>query len=149
MLSKLKKIIAGTPSLMFEAGFAPLNPQFKSITGEGLGASLSGMFSGNFVNFANTAFRAAIAIGAMLAVLQLVRAGFMYMTSDVWSDKSRATEIMQNAVTGLLILLAIWLILYQINPQILNLDILQNAPQVGSTPAQSGSIGCDPLKGCP
>ena len=76
--------------------------------------------------FFSAMFTAALAIGATLAVLRLGYAGFMYMTSDVWGNKHHATEIIQQAVLGLLLLLAVYLILFQINPDILNLDILQS-----------------------
>lgn len=77
-------------------------------------------------DFFNGLFYTALAVGAMLAVLRLGYAGFMYMTSDVWSSKQKATEMIQQAVTGLLLLLAVYLILFQINPDILNLDILKS-----------------------
>lgn len=93
------------------------------------GDSLSPLFTEAFkaeslAPFVNAAFTAAITIGAMLAVLQLARAGFLYMGSDVWGKKEQGKQIMRDAVLGLLILLAIWLILKQINPQLLNLDVL-------------------------
>ncbi|MFZ2555417.1 MAG: hypothetical protein WAZ27_04825 [Minisyncoccia bacterium] len=77
-------------------------------------------------DFFNGLFYAALAAGAMLAVLRLGYAGFMYMTSDIWSSKQKATEMIQQAVTGLLLLLAVYLILFQINPDILNLEILRS-----------------------
>lgn len=73
----------------------------------------------------NTMFLAAIAIGAMLAVLQLARAGLLYMTSDAWGQKGKAKHLIQDVVIGLLILLSVWIVLNQINPQILNLDVLK------------------------
>lgn len=82
--------------------------------------------SNSLSSFFSTVFYAAIAGGSILAVLQLGRAGFMYMTSDVWSSKQKATEMIQQAVTGLLLLLAVYLILFQINPDILNLEILRS-----------------------
>ena len=50
--------------------------------------------------------------------------------------KEHAKEIIQSSLAGLLLLLAIWIILHQINPDILNLNILQN---VKSSPAPSAS----------
>ncbi|OGG58541.1 hypothetical protein A2765_02325 [Candidatus Kaiserbacteria bacterium RIFCSPHIGHO2_01_FULL_56_24] len=89
---------------------------------------LSNLFNpdSSLASFFSTLFYAAIAVGAILAVLRLGYAGFLYMTSDVWSTKQHATGIIQETVLGLLLLLAVWLILNQINPDILNLDILRN-----------------------
>jgi hypothetical protein len=81
--------------------------------------------SDGLVPFVNAMFKAALAIGAMLAVLQLARAGIYYMGSDVWARKEQGKQLMRDALIGLLILLGIWMILNQINPQLLNLEILQ------------------------
>lgn len=125
MRNPLRKLDRFSP-LLFQAfgGTADLGP-----TGEQKPTVyLSTLFDPNtsLTTFFSKVFYAAIAIGAILAVLQLGRAGFMYMTSDVWSSKQKATEMIQQAVTGLLLLLAVYLILFQINPDILNLDILKS-----------------------
>lgn len=89
--------------------------------------------------FVNAMFQAALAIGAILAVLQIARAGFYYMGSDIWAKKEQGKQILRDAVLGLLLLLAIWLILNTINPQILNLDALKKITpiqsQFGTQPA--------------
>lgn len=84
------------------------------------GSTLVGLFNGMFY--------AAIAIGAILAVLRLGYAGVIYMTTDVWHHKQSAREMISQALLGVLLLLAVWLILNQINPDILNLDILRSVP---------------------
>ncbi len=89
--------------------------------------------------FVNAMFKASLAIGAMLAVLQLARAGFMYMGSDMWSKKEQAKHLMSDALFGLLLLLAIWLILNQINPQLLNLDVLGKITPLQDPGACSGA----------
>ncbi|MBI4094122.1 hypothetical protein HY417_04110 [Candidatus Kaiserbacteria bacterium] len=73
--------------------------------------------------FLQKVFVGAISLGAILAVLRLAWAGFVYMSSDLWSKKDVAKDIIQDALFGLLLLLAIWLILNQINPDILKLKI--------------------------
>jgi hypothetical protein len=90
---------------------------------------LQRLFDPNTVSLAqffNTLFKTAIVVGAMLAVLRLGYAGFVYLTTDIVSQKQTARSIISNAVLGLVLLLAVWLILNQINPNILNLDILRN-----------------------
>lgn len=71
----------------------------------------------------NTLFQASIMIGAMLAVFRIAYAGWLYMGSDMWSKKGQAKEVFQGAIIGLLLLLAVYLILNQINPDILSLKI--------------------------
>lgn len=116
---------------MFKVGAADLTPPAD------LGIQDSPLLTRLFTNtdlptFFNTAFKSAIIIGAMLAVLRLGYAGFIYMTTDVWSSKQSATTIIQEAVLGLLLLLGVWLILNQINPNLLNLDILQSVRGTGT-----------------
>lgn len=77
--------------------------------------------------FMNRVFVGAISLGAILAVLRLAWAGFTYMASDLPGVKSNAKEIINDTLLGLFLLLAIWLILYQINPDILSLKININA----------------------
>lgn len=121
---KLNRLVDKVRGGLF-AAFAPLS--------QGTEASplLSGILrSESLPQFLNGLFKFAIAIGAMLAVLQFARAGFMYMTSDIWSDKQHAKDILGDAVLGLLLLLAVWLILNTINPEILNLDAVRNIKPV-------------------
>lgn len=73
--------------------------------------------------FMNKVFVGAISLGAILAVLRLAWAGFTYMASDLPGVKSNAKEIIGDTLLGLFLLLGIWLILNQINPDILKLKI--------------------------
>lgn len=81
--------------------------------------------STSLTDFINKLFQAALALGAILAVLRLAFAGYMYMTTDIWGKKGEAKTIIGEVVMGILLLFSIYLILKQINPQILNLDVLQ------------------------
>lgn len=86
--------------------------------------------------FFEAIFFTAIAVGATLAVLRLGYAGFLYMGDDIWSHKSDAKKIMTDVVVGILLLLSIWVILKQINPELLNLNILRNAKPLQNTSTQ-------------
>ncbi len=93
--------------------------------------------NGDLAGYLNALFRVALSVGAMAGVLRLVYAGYMYMGSDMWSSKGKAREIIGNVVLGLLLLLGIYLILFQINPQILNLNVLSlnsGTPQAAPAP---------------
>ncbi len=99
------------------------------------GSKLGQLYSSNdFSSFINGLFKFAIAIGAIVAVLRLAYAGYLYMgQSDMWSHKGEAKKIIGDVTLGLLLLLSIYLILFQINPDIVKLNALKNI-----TPAQQG-----------
>lgn len=99
-------------------------PVFKPLGGGDLNNQL---FNGlDLPSLLSTVFTIALSVGAILAVLRIAFAGYLYMGSaDMWSNKGKAKEVFSDAVIGLLILLGVWLILYQINPDILNVDIFR------------------------
>ncbi len=123
----LKKMFAdfqsGVKRLLFQGTFIPLaTVPGNSKLGELYkmqGTDLSLSF------FVNGFFTFAIALGAIAAVLRIAYAGYLYMGSDMWGNKAKAKEILTDVVIGLLLLLSIWIILNQINPDILKLDVLK------------------------
>ena len=103
------------------AGFV----QLAETPGGPLGKLYETDSSGGLSNFLNGLFRFAIIIGAIAAVLRIAYAGYLYMgQSDMWSHKGQAKAILGDAILGLLLLLSIYIILNQINPDILNLKAL-------------------------
>jgi len=83
----------------------------------------------------NSIFSVSLSVGAILAVLRIAYGGYMYMGSaDMWGNKQQAKEIIGDAIIGLLLLFAIYIILFQINPNLLNLDVLRDITPVTSTP---------------
>ena len=117
-------------------------PQFVPLANYGGSQKLQDLYStntgGDLSGFLNKLFTFAISIGGVLAVLRLAWAGYTYMTSDLWSSKEHAKEIIQDTLLGLVLLLAIWLILFQINPNILCLKVGTNGSGCG-TQAAAGS----------
>lgn len=110
-------ILVFAPVLVFaaEGDFVPL-------------VSIQGIdFSSNttLVQYINALFTLLISVAAMLAVIRIVTGGFKYMTSEAISAKGEAREDIQGAVLGLLLLLGSWLILFTVNPQILDLSALR------------------------
>lgn len=73
--------------------------------------------------YLNTIFKVAIAAGAMLAVLRLTYAGYLYMGGDMWGNKQKAKDIIRDVFIGIFLLLSIYVILKQINPNLLNLGV--------------------------
>jgi len=103
--------------------FVPITPPGAS--GDSLISGLFGEGPLSLVTMLDTAFKVAINVGAILAMLRIMWAGWLYMGSaDMWSNKNKAKQVFQDAIIGLLLLLGIYLILYQINPQILNVGTL-------------------------
>ena len=102
------------------AGFAPL----ADLGSQG-GSKLSNIYGSNGLrDYVNALFTFALSLGAVLAVLRIAYAGYMYMGTDSWGNKSEAKKIIGDVIVGLLLLLSIWLILNQINPHLLDLNVL-------------------------
>src|SRR3989338_2590161 len=99
-------------------GFCPL----ADVKGTKL-ATLYSDTGGDLSIFIGRLFGFALSIGAILAILRIAWGGYLYMTTDLWSTKERAREVLSETILGLLLLLAVWVILYQINPAILNLNL--------------------------
>lgn len=74
-------------------------------------------------------FNWGIAIAVILAILMTIYGGIKYMTTDAVFNKKDGKKIIQQAIVGLLLALSAWLILEQINPQILQLNTL--TPSIG------------------
>ncbi|MFA7309882.1 MAG: hypothetical protein WC050_03155 [Candidatus Paceibacterota bacterium] len=109
------------------AAFVPLADTSQS-------PMLSNVYNTNdLAGYVNALFTTALSIGAILAVLRIAYAGYQYMTTDAWGDKQHAKEILGDVTLGLLLLLSIFLILKQINPDLLNLNVLTKVNQAGST----------------
>ncbi len=64
-----------------------------------------------------------IAIAAILSVIFIAIGGVKYVTTDSISGKESGKETITNALLGLLLALASWLILYTINPQLLEFNL--------------------------
>ncbi len=105
-------------------------------------SNLRGLYSntapGDLSSVFNKVFTILLSIGAMAAVLRLVYAGYLYMMSDLWTSKQRAAGIIRDVTIGVLLLLSIYLILYQINPDLLKLNILRDVT-TSSAPATAPS----------
>lgn len=82
----------------------------------------------SFSGFLNAAFKIGLAATAILAVVWITYGGFEYMTTDSITGKTTGKEHIQDAVIGLLIALLIWVILYTINPNLLNFNIRVSPP---------------------
>lgn len=98
--------------------------------------------SRTLADYINVLFRLAIGLGALAAVIRITIAGIKYMGDDSFSSKQSAKEDIKNSLLGILILLSTFIILYLINPNILNLNILQSLqpPRTAQVPTSSGPV---------
>ncbi|MEK7120823.1 MAG: pilin, partial [Patescibacteria group bacterium] len=67
-------------------------------------------------SYLGKAYQAFFITAGLLATLMLIVGGFQYMISESGGNKSKAKDQMWNAVWGLLLALSSYLILYTINP---------------------------------
>ncbi|MBX2866500.1 pilin [Candidatus Kaiserbacteria bacterium] len=86
----------------------------------------------DLVGYIERFFYLAIFIGGILAVLRITVAGIKYMLTDVVSSKSEARKDILGAFMGIGILLVSVLILTTINPNLLNLEVLDKAEPITS-----------------
>lgn len=91
-------------------------------------------------SYLNSVFNFAISIGGVLAVLMIVKSGFLYMTTEAISQKGNARTELQNAIFGLILLLMSYLMLQIVNPNLLKIDPFAalnqtEAPAPTSTPS--------------
>lgn len=116
-------------------------PPFKPIT-EGLSSGPpllnAAISAGNLSDFLVRVFAIAIAVGAILAVLRIAYGGFVYMTTDAVGQKQTARVIIQNAVLGLILLLAVVVILERINPDLLSMRFILPSASSGASSAPAG-----------
>lgn len=76
-----------------------------------------------FNSYVNAFIRLAIILAAILSVVMIVFGGFQYMTSESLGLKAEGKERMLNAIIGLVLLSASFLILNTINPNILSFKL--------------------------
>ena len=73
--------------------------------------------------FLNNIYRLAIGIAAVVAVLQIMRAGIMYMGGDSVTEKKEAKNLIALSIGGLILVLSPVVVFSIINPEILSLKI--------------------------
>src|SRR3989338_8016016 len=97
--------------------------------------------SGNdFAGFLNGMFKLLFTIGGMIAVASLVYGGITYMVSEIVGKIEWAKRQMRAALWGLALLVAAWLILYTINPDLITFKLnVQSITTNTPTPAASNT----------
>lgn len=114
LLFVLSLLILPVVVLAEEYGFVPLT-QVPFLTDTGNSFELS--------QFLNNLYRLAIGVAAVLAVLQIMRAGIMYMGGDSVTEKKEAKNLIGLSIAGLILVLSPVVVFSIINPEILSLKI--------------------------
>lgn len=78
----------------------------------------------DFGDYLSTMYQLVVTIGALIAVVMLVTGGVRYMLSEGFTDIDKAKLRIRSALTGLLVLVGSFLILYTINPNLLKFNLL-------------------------
>ncbi len=115
-LAFLTLLVLGTPIIAFaqDTSFVPLtNIPFLTETGNAY----------NLEAFLNGLYRLSIGIAAVVAVLQIMRAGVMYMGGDSVTEKKEAKNLIALSIGGLILVLSPVIVFSVINPEILTLKI--------------------------
>lgn len=84
-------------------------------------------------------FNLLLGVSAVLAFVMITYAGIQYMTTDAVFKKTEARSTLNNAVGGLLLVLASYAILYTINPKILEFDLNIKRINFTKSPGVEGS----------
>lgn len=107
----------GLPVLAYAQGtdFIPLLPSLPGITEVSSANSIAPLLS--------QIYKICIGLAAVLAVLQIMRAGILYMGGDSITEKKEARGLIGTALAGLLLVLSPVIVFSIINPDILNLNI--------------------------
>lgn len=87
----------------------------------------------NLNRYLPTAFNLTVGIAVALAFIMITFGGVTYATSDSLSGTQKGREYITNAIIGLLLVIGSYVILYTINPNILNFSILIPRPRVTSS----------------
>lgn len=111
------------------APFVPLT-NLPGITEAGTAASLP--------NFLNNLYRLCIGAAAVIAVIQIMRAGayFMFNKGSI-TQNQQAKELIQNSILGLLLVLSPAIVFGIINPDILDLKLDISNLELGDVEKQS------------
>ena len=133
-------LIVTVPSFAAETPYTLLAP--IPLEGAGAGVTQTTVAS----QYIRGVFMLIIGLATGLAVIMIIYGGIKYMSTDAFTGKSEARETIQNAIWGLLLVIAAWLILYTINPKLVEFNL--NIPIQAISTAITGGTPV-PSAGCP
>lgn len=121
----MSKVITKNNTVFFILATLLLVPVFAFATEyQPLAGSIPGLSNTDDLgSYVNALFNLAMMFGVIISVIIISYSGFEYMTIDAVTKKGMAKKRIRQAVTGLLMLLATYLVFNQINPDILKLEV--------------------------
>lgn len=108
-------LLSLSASFAVAADYVTLEPGLWKAAGVGSGdgTKISTTSLGSFLSMV---FNLGIALAVALSVVMITLGGIQYMTTDSWNKKEEGKERIRNALYGLGLALISWLILFTINP---------------------------------
>lgn len=76
-----------------------------------------------FATYIPGMFNLVIGVAGVLAVVMIIYGGIQYMSTDAFQGKSDAKDTISNALWGLLLTISAWLILFTVNPNLVNFNL--------------------------
>lgn len=92
----------------------------------------------NFLFYLRGLFQLMVALSAALAIVYIAYGGFQYVLSATEMGKTGGKETIQRALTGLIVVLCSYLIIYTINPELVKLQF--SADKIKSASLQESSL---------
>ena len=123
---KNKLSLAVMVSFIFQSLILPIKSfalTYQPLEGEAFKSFGGANNTGDLKLFLSQAFSFGLAIAAALAVIMIVYGGVEIMLSESVFKKDDGKKKIKDAIYGLLLALVSWLILYTINPEILNFKL--------------------------
>lgn len=105
-------------------------------------APIPGIDYGSLEGFLSSIYKVGIGFVGILALVQLIRGGVMYMISGAVDQKGAAKLIITDAFIGLALALGSYLIIYTINPNLLKVSLPKAPPKTnisGGLPSTASS----------
>jgi len=93
--------------------------ELPGLTNNDMVARFEASGSDGFIYYLRWIIRISIALGSIVAVSTLIFGGFLYITTDNFLKKGQGKEMIQNSLMGLLLLLMSYVLLGQINSNLL------------------------------
>jgi hypothetical protein len=140
---------------VFAADYIPLEP------GAFPGVSVANATK-NLGSFLGQVFNWGIALAVVLALVMIIWGGIQYMTTDSFTGKDEGKGRIQEALKGLGLALVSWLLLYTINPDLVNFsgntllsggnptnnqNAIVETPATSNSNANRGTVTC-PTQNC-
>ena len=110
----ISTVILFQATAIFAIEYVPLEPDAFKTSGLTISSSTT------LMTYLPMIFKFGIAIAIVLALIMIIWGGIMYMTTDSWEGKGEGMAKIQNSLYGLGMALIAWILLYTINPALVD-----------------------------